>query len=278
MRDLNSGTNRFAQRESAGVPSRAGIRAENRRRRRRRALLIFYIFLFFAVVAAAIIVSLTVLFKIDAIQVTGTSRYSSNQILSVCGIQKGENLFLAKTKQAESSIQTRLPYIGSVEVRRKFPAQISIQVTAAKICGAVKSSEKYVVLGDNFRVLEIADKPPQNCASILGIALKNPKVGSTAVFADQSLQSSFEQIETALKGSKFTKITQMDFSSTSEILLTYDGRVTINLGMPSALDYKISFAKKLFDSNQIKDTEKGVLNLSLVEENDTAYFDPAVNS
>lgn len=273
-----NGTNSSARRENAGAPSRAGIRAENRRRRRRRALLIFYIFLFFAVVSAAAAVSLTILFKIDSIQVGGTSRYTQEQIISACGIQKGENLFLAKTKQAEKQIQSRLPYIGSVKVRRKFPAQISIQVTEAQVCGAVESSGKYAVLGDDFRVLELADKLPQGCALIRGITLKSPKAGNGAVFADESQQSSLEDMENALKNNGLKKITGVDLSSTSKILLDYDGRVTINLGMPSDLDYKIRFAKALFDSGKIQDTEKGTLNLSTVEDNDTAYFDPDTGS
>lgn len=273
-----SGANRPARRGNDGVPSRAGIRAENRKRRRRRALLIFYFFLFFAVVSAAVAVSLTVLFKIDDIEVGGTSRYTQEQIVSACGIKKGENLFLAKTRQAEKQIQARLPYIGSVKVKRKFPARISIQVTAAQVCGAVESSGKYVVLGDNFRILEIADKLPQSSALIRGIALKNPKAGNTAEFADKSLQSSLTDVENALRSGGMKKITGMDFSSTSKILLTYDGRITINLGMPSDLDYKINFAKKLFDDGKIKSTEKGILNLSTAGDNDTAYFDPASGS
>lgn len=280
MREENRrrGTNEPARREYGRVPSRAGIRAENRRRRRRRALLIFYLFLFFAVVSSAVVVSLTVLFKIDAIQVSGTSRYSQEQIVSACGIKKGENLFLAKTRQAEKQIQARLPYIGSVKVRRKFPARISIQVAEAQVYGAVESSGKYAVLGENFRILEMADKPPQSCMLIRGITLKKPKAGATAEFEDKSLQSSLMDVENALKNGGMKKITGMDFSSASKILLTYDGRVTINLGMPSNLDYKISFAKKLFDEGKIKSTEKGTLNLSTAGDNDTAYFDPASGS
>ncbi|QAT50141.1 FtsQ-type POTRA domain-containing protein [Caproiciproducens sp. NJN-50] len=282
-RELNadsrwSGTNRPARRGNDGAPSRAGIRAENRRRRRRRALLIFYFFLFFTVVSAAVAVSLTVLFKIDTIQVGGTSRYTQEQIIGACGIKKGENLFLAKTRQSEKQIQARLPYIGSVKVRRKFPARISIQVAEAQVCGAVESSGKYVVLGDDFRVLEMADKLPQSCVLIRGITLKSPKEGKTAEFADKSLQSSLTEVERALKSNGLKNITGVDFSSTSKILLTYEGRVTINLGMPSDLDYKISFAKKLFDDGEIKSTEKGTLNLSTAGDNDTAYFDPASGS
>lgn len=260
------------------VPSRAGIRAENRRRRRRRILLIFYILLFLAVMSAAAVISLTVLFKIDTIEVSGASRYSQDQIVGACGIQKGENLFLAGTKRAEQQVQARLPYIGSVKIKRKLPAKISIEVSAATVCGAVAYGDKYAVLSDQYRVLEITDKPSQNCPPIKGITLKSAKVGDTAVFEDESLLTSLQKVEEAIRKNKMEHITGMDLSSASKILVHYDGRVTLNLGLSSGLDYKFSFAKKLLESGQIKDTEKGVLNLSTVEENDTAYFDPVTDS
>ena len=260
------------------MPSRAGIRAENRRRRRRRALLIFYLFLFFTVVAAAAVLSLTVLFKIDSIQVSGTSRYSQQQILSACGIKKGENLFLTNGKDAGKRIQTRLPYVGTVQVKRKFPAKISIQVTEAQICGAVAYSKKYAILGKNFRVLEVSDKLPQNCALIRGITLKSARPGSTAEFSNSSLLSALQAVESAAKRNGLTQITGMDFSSLSKILVSYDGRITMNLGTSSSLDYKLRYAKELFDKGKIKSTEKGTLDLSTVEDNDTAYFDPSTSS
>ncbi|WP_411676279.1 cell division protein FtsQ/DivIB [Caproicibacter sp.] len=274
VNDMGNGAYRPARREDINVPSRAGIRAENRRRRRRRALLIFYILLFVTVISAAAVLSLTVLFKIDSVEVTGISRYSQEQIKSVCGIKTGENLFLAKTKQAEKKIQSSLPYIGSVKVKRKFPAGISIQVSEAQVCGAVEYSQKYAVLSNDFRVLELADKLPQNCPPIKGITLKTAKVGSKAEFANKSLQTALTEVENAVKSNGLGKITGLDFSRTSAITMSYDGRVTIKLGMPSGLDYKIRYAKALFDHGNIKDTEKGVLNLSTVEDNDTAYFDP----
>lgn len=265
--------------ERGTVPSRAGVRAKNRKRRRRRALLLFYIFLFVAVVSAAVILSLTVLFKIDSIEVSGTSCYSKDQIINACGIRKGENLFLAGTGRAEKQIQAKLPYIGSVRVRRTFPAKISIQVTAARVFGAVACSKKYAVLSGDFRVLELVDKLPAGCPLIRGVALKTAKAGSGAEFSNASTRSALQSVTAALNQNGLEdKISGMDFSSNSKILLVYDGRVTMDLGLPSGLDYKIRYAKKLFDSGKITKTDRGTLNLSTVEDNDTAYFDPATAS
>lgn len=263
-----------------GAPSgpRAGRRAKNRRRRRKRALVCFYIFLFLTVVLAAAAVSLTVLFRIESIEVRGTSRYSQAQILSACGIRKGENLFLVRTGDAEKRISGKLPYIGSVSVRRSFPAGITVTVAEAPVCGVVPDGKGYAVLGTDFRVLELTDKPPAGRPRIKGIALKNAKAGGAAEFSEPALKNSLAAVVSALSKNGLKPITGMDFSNTDGVLVEYDGRVTMNFGLCSDLDYKVRYAKALFDSGQIKKTERGTLNLSTTAENDTAYFDPAASS
>lgn len=64
------------------------LRAETRKKRRRRTLILFYFFMFITVIAAAAALSLTVLFKIDDIQVTGTNRYAAQDIIKASGIRE----------------------------------------------------------------------------------------------------------------------------------------------------------------------------------------------
>ena len=78
--------------------ARRGITARARRRRRRAIL--FYCVSFLVVIAAAVILSLTVLFRIDTIQVENTSRYSQEEILEIQKIQKHQvEIILQEEKQ-----------------------------------------------------------------------------------------------------------------------------------------------------------------------------------
>jgi len=249
-------------------------RADIRKRRRRRALLVFYFFTFVTVIVAAVAVSLTVLFKIDSIQVNGTSRYSAEKIMKAGGIEKGENLFLAKTKDAEAEIQRELPYIGTAKVTRRLPAQIVISVSEEPICGALEYNKKFVVVSHSGKVLEIADKMPANCPAIKGIKLSKAEVGKIIVYTDASQQTMFQSLAAAISSSKLQKVTAIDLSNSYKIQIVYDGRVTMNLGLPSDFDYKLRFAKSILDAGKIKDSEKGTLNLSVAVEDNNAFFDP----
>lgn len=249
-------------------------RADTRKRRRRRALLVFYISTFFIVIAAAVILSLTVLFKIDSIQVTGTSRYSAEEIVKAAGIEKGDNLFLADVKDAKAAILVKLPYIGTAKVTRCLPAKINIDVKEEAISGAIQYEGKYVVVSVTGKVLELATNMPENCPLIKGLTLSKAETGKSIVYKDTSQQSVFNDLTAAISENKLEKVTSIDVSSSSKILIVYDNRVTMNLGLPSDFDYKIRFAKSILDAGKIKENEKGTLNLSVAVEDNNAFFDP----
>ena len=248
-------------------------RAEQRRRHRRHVLVFFYLFLFALVCSTAVALSLTVLFKISDIRVTGTSRYSAQQIVQASGVKTGDNLFLTRTGQASKQIRARLPYLATVEVTRSLPAAISIHVEEDGVSGAIPFGKKYVILGEHSRVLEIADKLPQNCTLLKGLAVRSAGVGREIVYQNPDTAGVFGTVMDALRKSGLGKITSADFSQSYRILVLYDGRITIDLGMPSDLDYKLNFAKSIL-KDKLKSTDRGTLNMSVVSDTDRAYFDP----
>lgn len=264
---------------AADFEAQARERALQRRKHRRHVLTVFYLFLFFAVLGTAAALSLTVLFRIDGVSVTGTSRYSAQQIVEASGIQNGDNLILVKTREDSQEIRRKLPYIGSVEIHRKFPSQVQIEVQAATIFGAAAYGTGYVMIGgDGIAdgkgiVLETVPSPPKDCAIFHGLKIKKAQPGLPIELTDANQESIFENVMSAVQKNGIGKITSADFSQPARILLVYDGRVTINLGVPDNLSYKLDFAKNLLKNN-IKETERGTLNMSTTADTDKAYFDP----
>ncbi len=258
---------------SADLSAAARERALRRRKHRRHVLAVFYLVLFLAVLGTAAALSLTVFFKIDGISVAGTSRYSEQQIIEASGIKKGDNLLLVKTREDAQSVRRKLPYVGSAKITRQFPAEVQIDVSTAAVLGAASCGSGFIILGSDGTVLENVSSPPKGCPLLRGLKFKKAQPGLTAMFTDPNQESVFNAVADAVSKSGIGKITSADFSQSAKILLVYDGRVTIDLGLPADLDYKLDFAKSLLQS-KIKSTEKGTLNLSTVSETDRAYFDP----
>ena len=237
---------------------------------RKRNLILFYLSIFVVIIAAAITLSLTVLFKISTIEVTGTSRYSVEDIIKESGISEGNNLFLINKDYAVQNIKEKLPYIGEVTISRKLPGTVSISVSDATIAGAVSYNGGYLVIDSNGKAVEQLTEYPE----IVGLNISEAVIGTEITYADNDQKIAFTELLNAIEQSGLDKITKIDISDTYSIKAVYDGRVTMNFGIATDLTYKARFAKSIFDSGKIQSTEKGTLDLSVVTDNNKVYFSP----
>lgn len=293
------------RRSSGGrnIPHGTEQRAALRRRRKRRRAILFYIATFLFVVVGAITLSLTVLFKIDTIQVTGSSRYPAEQIVEIGGIERGENLFLAKTKEARTAIEKKLPYVKTAKVSRRLPATIVIHVEDDTASGAIAYDGKYALIGNKEKVLEFVDALPEGITLVKGLELAKAKVGEPIVYADdvvpdssvpvasdasetsspsetQAEESSavetavsgettmhetktvFQDLRKAIENNGLDKVTEIDLTDRYNVAILYDNRITMELGLPTDLDYKLHYAKGILDAGGVKENERGILDLS----------------
>ncbi len=142
-----------------GVPvqkSREELRREarlKRERQQKRKRRFTTCMLVLAAVVIGMILSLTVFFKINTIEVTGTSQYSKESILNVCGVDTGDNLFLIKKTGVAEKISRALPFTGEITVKRSFPNKIVIQVTDSVPSSAVVYEDGYALLNQDQKVL-----------------------------------------------------------------------------------------------------------------------------
>ena len=230
--------------------------------------------IFVVIIAAAITLSLTVLFKISTIEVTGTSRYSVEDIIKESGISEGNNLFLINKDYAVQNIKEKLPYIGEVTISRKLPGTVSISVSDATIAGAVSYNGGYLVIDSNGKAVEQLTEYPTDYPEIVGLNISEAVIGTEITYADNDQKIAFTELLNAIEQSGLDKITKIDISDTYSIKAVYDGRVTMNFGIATDLTYKARFAKSIFDSGKIQSTEKGTLDLSVVTDNNKVYFSP----
>lgn len=84
--------------------------------------------MFFIVLCAALILALTILFKVEAIEVQGISRYSTEEVTEASGLEKGDNLFLADLGAAEKAVESKLPYVKAAHISLSLPDTFVIDV------------------------------------------------------------------------------------------------------------------------------------------------------
>ena len=86
-------------------------RRNSNRRRRRGSSGFLYKLLSVLVTCAVIVVALTLFFRVETIVVTGTERYTQEEVAAASGLKLGDNLFLLNKPTVNQRIREALPYV-----------------------------------------------------------------------------------------------------------------------------------------------------------------------
>lgn len=238
---------------------------ETKKRKKRNAIRKFFIWMLVAlfVIALGLVLSLTVFFHINSITVNSNKLYTTEEILSQCTIDVGENLFLSDTKSAQQRLEESLPYIYKAEIKRKLPDKIEINITEAKVAYSVKNKDKtYIYLDDNFKVLELgADK--SKGIKISKADIKKAVAGYKIEFKNADTGDCIEQLAKTVKDNDFTEITSIYSNNISDNYVVYDGRIKFKLGNCDDLETKIYRGLAACEQlNESSPNVKGTMNIT----------------
>lgn len=113
-------------------------------------------------------------FGVSEIITSGGKRRSPDDIASIAGIAKGENVFAIDLGKARARLAAD-PWIDSAELTRQLPGTISIRVTereAAGVVATVGDAGTYLVTRDGAIIKRIEAGDPLDFHVVTGIALK----------------------------------------------------------------------------------------------------------
>lgn len=247
--------------------------AAKRKRRRKKNYILYYIILFVFIIVAGIVLSLTVFFNIDTIQVEGNSRYSAEEIIEKSGLRTGDNLFRISTGQAGEQLISSLVYVDQVAIDRQFPNALKITVTEAQPVMSFSSDGKgYSVVSAAGRILDSnLSAPAENTFVVNGVDLEGYTTGDfiqSDTGQGMSLLTTINEVCTELE---LTGVTRVDINSVVDIRIYLGDRLRIDVGSITELQYKLTFAKELVDT-RLSETDMGIIDVKQVG---TAYFRPS---
>lgn len=239
---------------------------QNHRRRLKRSVRKALVITGMVVLMAAIVVvlSLTVFFKIDTINITGCEKYTNEEILTAFTIDKGENLFLADTEKASEKLCETLPYVYSAEIHRKLPATVTVKITQAVPAYTVQNKDKqYVVMDNRFKVLDIQKSKPDGTVQIKKAEIKSAQPGQKIVFSNEKISGCLTELAKALSTYSLSEATAIYSEGINSNYIVYDNRIIFKLGSCDNMEKKIyqglAACEELDESNP---TVKGTLTLT----------------
>lgn len=233
---------------------------------------VFYLLLFLVVIGTALTLSLTVLFRVETIEVKGESRYSAEEIMKASGLETGGNLFLADIDSASDAVEKKLPYIGKAEIRRVLPSSLEIEVSEEQVAGVVLDDTQYILVGVSGKVLERLTEQPEGYPLVKGMAVQSAAIGTQIVYQDSEKTSVFEKLTQAISELGLEKVTEIDLTDSYSTTVLYDDRILLKLGTPTSFKEKLLTFLTLLEKGSLTETDRGTLDLSLVVETDRSYF------
>lgn len=210
--------------------------------------MIGYTVVIILIIAAAIALSLTVFFKIQSINVTGDDIYNAETIVAASGLNVGENMFKSSKKDISNKLETSLPYIESVHVKRSPTGNVTLAITAAKAELAIDCGEGYILLNKNGKVLEDGVVSiNEDVATVTASTIVTATPGDIIVFENEQDTQTLKDIKSIIDSKQIEKITDINITQNSSVVLTYDMRITLEVGMVSTLEQKMDFVKATLD-------------------------------
>lgn len=230
-------------------------RVERKKRRRK----VFLIVLSTALAGFLILMFMlkSDLFLVDKIKVEGNKKVLANKIALFSSIQKGENIFEISTKDAENNIIT-LPYIKEVEVKRKLPRQVIINVEERKEKIKIKAASSFLILDNEGYILDNRDNADEKLSEVLGLNIHNKKPGEN-VFIENKDKSKVDFLVEA-EGSNMIesfKFISMEDSKNVNILTFND--IEVVFGSINNVKYKLGLLNEV-----LKDIEKRDLKVKMI--------------
>ncbi|MDD6728342.1 MAG: FtsQ-type POTRA domain-containing protein [Eubacteriales bacterium] len=248
---------------------RAKQTKKRKKRNKMRKILVWICVILF-VAAVAVVLSLTVFFHINNVTVKGNEKYTTEEILAQCTIDKGENLFMADTDSAAERLEQTLPYIYDAQIKRKLPDTIEIKITDAKAEYSIKNKDKtYILLDDNFKVLELNAEKAQGIR-ISKAEIKTAVAGTKIEFKNTDVGECLETLALAVKENDFDEITSIYSNNISDNYVVYDGRIKFKLGNCDDVQKKIY--QGLAACEQLNESSPNVKGTMTISGDKSIYF------
>ena len=265
-----------------------------RRRRMLRRLTAFAMLL--CVIGAGIYLTMTMLFRINSIQVqtpdgkqvTEIAGYSADSILQRMGVQLEENIFSFEPGEKAAVLEQNFPLLGSIKVIRDYPNTVVVQVTEAVPAYAVQNGSKWLVISDKWKILSEESTQPEGLCTLYGGKLQDTTPGQGFWFVEDADAASASGSETAESESAVSTetarmealrtlvgkleeyglsqdVTRLEVADTEQLAFLYQDRISVLLGTLNDLDYKLDRARYVLtnaDGKGCGPTDTGRLDFS----------------
>ncbi|MBR6337131.1 MAG: FtsQ-type POTRA domain-containing protein [Ruminococcus sp.] len=263
------------------IASRGGRKLHKKRKRIKLDIppRIVYAFGITAALVVVVIMAFTLFFNVKQAEIQGCELYTYDQVLLMSGVNNNTNLLRMNTDVVEKRLVQGLPYIEEAKVTKRFPDSIDIELTPATQKANIDDDGRYMVISSQGVVLETDRKAPvAGLPTIKGFEPENGiKPGDEMKSKDNLKAKIVKTLLDTIDKLGFDKISDIDLTDRTNIVLRYDDRLDIYIGSSYDMEYKLEDMKLVIDKGLIS-SFRGMLRYTGEESGIMARSEDAIKS
>lgn len=212
----------------------------------------------------------TPIFGVSEVLVEGNNKLTSEEIINISGIQKGQNIFRINIKKTAAKLE-ELPYVNDAEIVRKFPAKVKIVLAEATEDIIIDTPLEFIVATIDSKVLYKTDNVTEVPVPIVkGVKVKAAEVGAKVESEDLEKDSkNLEYVKSFFGSDYWSEIDEFDVSDPSNFMMIMRSGMRVTFGTVETLE-SLERKVKMLDAiiPQVKQNERSYLDLTT----DKGYF------
>lgn len=228
-----------------------------RRRRRNVPLYCFLVIIF--VMGIGILLSVTLFFNINKINIKGEVDYSNEDIIRMSGISIGDNMVRMDTQKVGNNILNSMIYIEDVNINKKYPDTLEINVTKCVAAANIQFGNEYILVSQKGKILDKVDSPQDDLIIVNGFEPAAETLGTYLTSNDEQKTEIYFEIFEYITNNQKNKIRNVDITDKYDIIINYDDRINFELGNANDITYKLKLAETVFDD--LGDDKKGTMEM-----------------
>lgn len=236
-------------------------KSQTRKKKRKLRSRIIKILLLLAIIAGTAIFALvSPTFNIQKIVVQGNSTVDTETIISLSGLQTGNNIFQFLKSDIITNIKENM-YIDNVEIKRSLPETVEITVEERTVAYQIQVMNGYVYIDYQGYILEIASEEA-DVPLISGFETSQDELlNGTRLISDDisNLNAILKIVENSKTMDIYDLITEIIIEDNEYILYLKDEKKYIYLGNDSNLTNKIMYAQIIIE-NEKGNSGKAMIN------------------
>ena len=242
-------------------------RKRGSKRRRRGRFSFLYKLLAVLATCAVVVTALTLFFRVETILVSGTVRYTEDDVRQACGVEPGSNMYMLNKFEVQRQLREALPYIEDVRIRRVLPDKLVITVTECSHVYAVTQEDVAWVFSSSGRIVDRMESyEARYLPQVDGCQLLAPALGTKIETdfekdRDTRQDSLLALLKAAEAANEVGRISGYHLGDPERLSIDYAGRFEVR--MPYEADYSYMLTYLGLVMEQLGSNESGIIDLTI---------------